>query len=46
MYGEKRGAYWICWGRLRERGHLEDVSLDGKIILKWVLKLNGGHGLY
>ena len=45
-YGEKNGAYRIWWGRLRERGHLEDFGLDGKIILKWFLKLNGGHGLY
>ena len=24
----------LWWGDLRESGHLEDLSLDGKIILK------------
>ena len=28
--GERRGAY------LRERGHLKDPSVDGKMILKWI----------
>ena len=45
-YGEKRVAYRIGWGSLRERGHLEDVGLDGEIVLKWVLKRNVGHELY
>ena len=25
-------------GELRERDHLEDVSVDGRIILKWIFK--------
>jgi hypothetical protein len=24
------------WGNLRERGYLEDLSIDGRIILKWI----------
>jgi len=27
----------VWWGNLRERHHLEDQGLDGRIILKWIL---------
>jgi len=32
------------WGNLREkeRDHLEDLSLDVRIILKWILKMWDG----
>ena len=32
----------FCWGNFNERNHLEYISVDGKVILKWILKL----GLY
>jgi hypothetical protein len=36
--------YW--WGGLKERDHLKDPDVDGKIILKWVFeKWDGRHGL-
>jgi len=27
----------FCWETLRERDHLEDPNVDGRIILKWLL---------
>jgi hypothetical protein len=36
--GDRRGAYRVLWGDLRERDYLEDLGLDGRIIFKWILK--------
>jgi hypothetical protein len=34
-------GFW--WGNLRERDHLEDLDIDGRIILKWIFwKWDGG----
>jgi hypothetical protein len=34
--GEVRVGF--CWGVLREKGHLEDLGVDGRIITKWMSK--------
>jgi hypothetical protein len=28
----------FCWGNLRERDHLEDPGLEGRIILRWTFR--------
>ena len=33
--------FW--WGNLKERGHLEEPGVDGRIILRWIFrKWDGG----
>jgi hypothetical protein len=36
--GERRGVYRVWWGNLRERDHLEDIRVDGRIILKLIFR--------
>jgi hypothetical protein len=43
--GETRGAYRFWWGNLRKRDHFEDLVLDGRIIITWILNQLGGRGL-
>jgi hypothetical protein len=38
MYGERRGGYGVLVGNLVERYHLEDPSIDGRIILRWIFR--------
>jgi hypothetical protein len=42
----RRGAYRVLVGNLREGDSLEDSGIDGRIILKLMFeKWDGGHGL-
>jgi len=45
--GERRAAYGVWWGNLREGGHLEDPDIDGRIILNGSSRSGMGerHGL-
>jgi len=35
---ETGGVCTGLWGDTRERDHLEDLGIDGNIILKWIFK--------
>jgi hypothetical protein len=45
MYGgeEMHTGFW--WGHLRERDHLEDPSVDGRIILRMIFRKFVGRGM-
>jgi hypothetical protein len=36
--GERRGVYWVLVGNLRERDHLEEAGVDGRIILRLIFR--------
>jgi hypothetical protein len=36
--GEREVHTGLWWGHLRDRDHLGDPGIDGRIILKWTLK--------
>jgi len=42
--GERRGVYRVLVGKLMENNHSENCGVDG-MILKWIFKWDGGHGL-
>jgi len=35
---ERRGAKGFWWGSVKEKFHLEDPVVDGRIILKWIFR--------
>jgi hypothetical protein len=36
--GERRGVYRVLLGNLKERDHLGDPGIDGRIILRWTFR--------
>ena len=35
---ERRGVYRVLVGNLKERDHLGDPGMDGRIILRWIFR--------
>ena len=35
---DRRGVYRFWWGNMMEGDHLGDPGVDGKIILRWILR--------
>jgi hypothetical protein len=43
IYGERKGVYWILVGKPEGKNHVEEPSVDGRIILQcFTKKWNGG----
>jgi hypothetical protein len=38
MWGREGAYIGFGWGNLRERDHLEDRGIDGRIILRWIFR--------
>jgi len=36
--GKDRYVQDFWWGNLKDRGHLEDLDIDGIIMSRWILK--------
>jgi hypothetical protein len=36
--GERRGVHRVCWRNMRSRDHPEDPAVDGRIILRWIVR--------
>jgi hypothetical protein len=36
--GDRRGVYRFLMGKPEGRNHLEDASVDGRIILRWIFR--------
>ena len=42
VWGRGDVLTWFWWGNMRERDHLEYVGLDGRVVLKRIVKEQGG----
>jgi hypothetical protein len=40
--GRRGMRRWLCWRNLKERNHSQDLDVDGRIILKCILRKQAG----
>jgi len=40
--GTKKNVYRVLVGSMQERSQFEDLGIDGRMILKWVLRIQDG----
>jgi hypothetical protein len=40
--GDRRGAYRVWCGNVREGDHVEDLGIGGMLIVKWILRSRRG----
>jgi hypothetical protein len=40
--GEKINSFWYLVGKLEAKSHLEDPIVDGRRVLKWIIKKQDG----
>jgi len=38
VWGRGEAYTGVWWGNLRERNHLEDPGVDGRIIIRWIFR--------
>jgi hypothetical protein len=36
IWGEVHAGFW--WGNLEEIDHLQDIGIDGRLILRWIFR--------
>ena len=44
LWGERRGVYSVLVGKPYGKSHLEDLGVDGRVILKMHLQVIGTRG--
>jgi hypothetical protein len=45
LWGREEVNTRFWWGNQREKDNLEELGVDGCIVLRWIFGMGGGHGL-